>query len=137
MAGAHAPLGNVLFTGAARRIGAAIARALAANGYAVAIHYRHSLNEAEALRDEIVMAGGKAVLCAADLENPAEAETLMARASDALGEAFHALVHNASVLAFACATDATSAGLEANFRAKVLGPKIGRAKGWERVCKFG
>src|SRR3546814_4217416 len=108
MAGAHAPLGNVLFTGAARRIGAAIARALAANGYAVAIHYRHSLNEAEALRDEIVMAGGKAVLCAADLENPAEAETLINRASDALGEPLHALVNNASVFAFDRASDVRS-----------------------------
>src|SRR3546814_8830537 len=100
MAVVHAPLGKVRSTGDARRIGAAIARALAANGDAVAIHYRHSLNEAEALRDEIVMAEGKAVLCAADLENPAEAETLMDRASDALGEPFHALVNNASVFAF-------------------------------------
>src|SRR3546814_12152320 len=97
MAGAHAPLGNVLITGAARRIGAAIARALAANGYAVAIHYRHSLNEAEALRDEIVMAGGKAVLCAADLETPAQAATLMDRATDALADPFHPPAHNASV----------------------------------------
>src|SRR3546814_17849992 len=86
MAGAHAPLGNVLITGAARRIGAAIARAIAANGYAVAIHYRHSLIEAEALRGEIVMAGGKAVLCAAALENPAEEETRMSRARYAHGE---------------------------------------------------
>src|SRR3546814_19701670 len=122
MAGAHAPIGNVLITGAARRIGAAIARALAANGYAVASHYRHSLNEAEALRDEIVMAGGKAVLRAADLENPAEAETLMDRASDALGEPFHALVNNASVFAFERASDANMPGLEAHFRAHVFAP---------------
>src|SRR3546814_11394233 len=86
----------------------------------------------EALRDEIVMAGGKAVLCAADLENPAEAETLMDRASDALGEPFHALVNNASVFAFDRASDATQAGLEAHFRAN----EIGRASCRERVCQY-
>src|SRR3546814_11598342 len=80
--------------------------------------FRSSLNEAEALRDEIVMAGGKAVLCAADLENPAEAETLMDRASDALGEPFHALVNTASVFAFDRASDATQAGLEAHLDRK-------------------
>src|SRR3546814_14939251 len=70
------------------------------------------------------MAGGKAVLCAADLENPAEAETLMDRASDALGEPFHALVNNASVFAFARASDAPQAGLEAHFRANVFAPLL-------------
>src|SRR3546814_5953391 len=68
------------------------------------------------------MAGGKAVLCAADLENPAEAETLINRASDALGEPLHALVNNASVFAFDRASDVTQAGLEAHFRANVFAP---------------
>jgi len=43
----------VLVTGAARRIGAAIATTLHANGANVAIHYRGSANEAEALAAEL------------------------------------------------------------------------------------
>ncbi|HKF64636.1 MAG TPA: SDR family NAD(P)-dependent oxidoreductase, partial [Dongiaceae bacterium] len=42
-----------LVTGAARRIGAAIARDLARHGWAVAVHYRASEGEAEALAREI------------------------------------------------------------------------------------
>ena len=39
-------LKNVLVTGAARRIGAAIAHDLAANGWAVAVHYQDSADDA-------------------------------------------------------------------------------------------
>ena len=46
-AGRHAPL--ILVTGAARRVGAEIARSLHAAGARVALHYRHSAGEAEAL----------------------------------------------------------------------------------------
>ena len=46
------PEKTVLITGAARRIGAAIARSLAAEGWAVAVHYHRSAEEAEALADE-------------------------------------------------------------------------------------
>ncbi|MBK5264326.1 MAG: SDR family NAD(P)-dependent oxidoreductase, partial [Alphaproteobacteria bacterium] len=81
-----APLGNVLVTGAARRIGAAIARDVAAHGYGVVIHYRTSGDEAKALQTEIVAAGGRAVLCEADLAKAGEAEALIDRAGIALGE---------------------------------------------------
>ncbi len=45
---------SALITGAARRIGAVIARTLHAAGMNVAIHYRGSAAEAEALRDELL-----------------------------------------------------------------------------------
>jgi pteridine reductase len=48
---AGAPL--ILVTGAARRVGAAIARRLHAGGARLALHYRHSAGEAEALAAEL------------------------------------------------------------------------------------
>src|SRR5437763_5899618 len=49
-----------LVTGAARRIGRALALALAQDGFAVAIHHHNSRTEAAALADEISAGGGKA-----------------------------------------------------------------------------
>jgi pteridine reductase len=43
----------VLITGAAKRVGADIARALHRAGYDLALHYRHSRNEMDALRSEL------------------------------------------------------------------------------------
>ena len=43
----------VLITGAARRIGAALARGLHAQGLTIVIHYRHSKQDAEKLSDEL------------------------------------------------------------------------------------
>ena len=59
-----------LVTGAGRRLGQALARALAGRGMTVAIHYNSSGSGAEALREEIVAAGGRAACFAADLRDP-------------------------------------------------------------------
>lgn len=62
-----APTRTVLITGAARRIGRAIALDLAEAGWAVAIHYRNSGAEAEALARQIRDGGGRAGIFQADL----------------------------------------------------------------------
>jgi len=64
---------TAIVTGAAKRIGAEIGRALAADGWSVLVHYRSSQAEAEALAREI---GGRTV--AADLADPGAAATIMA-----------------------------------------------------------
>ncbi len=84
-----------LVTGAGRRIGAAIARDLARHGWAVAVHYRGSRREAEALVREIEAAGGRAAALSCDLAREAEVETLIPRAVEALGP-LTCLVNNAS-----------------------------------------
>lgn len=124
MARAAAPLGTVLITGAARRIGAAIARDLAGRGYGVVIHYRNSASEAKALRAEIASAGGRAALCEADLDKPAEAETLIDRAAIAIGEPLTALVNNASLFAFDRAGEVARDGMERHFRTNLLAPVL-------------
>ena len=74
-----------LVTGAARRIGRAIALALHEAGYAVAIHTQNSVAEAETLRDEIVRRGGRAAVVRADLSDHAAVAGLVAVAAAAVG----------------------------------------------------
>ena len=85
-----------LVTGAAQRIGRAIAADLAANGYAVAIHYRRSREPAEALAGEIRAAGGRAATVAGDLADLGTVAAIMTEAGAALGPVT-LLVNNASL----------------------------------------
>ena len=84
-----------LVTGAATRIGRTIAEALAHDGWAVAVHHRESGEAARDVVAGIERAGGRAVALRADLAEEAEVETLVARATDALGP-LGCLVNNAS-----------------------------------------
>lgn len=74
-----------LVTGAARRIGRAIARELSRAGHAVAIHAWNSAGEAEALAHEIKSAGGAAAVVRADLSDHAAVMRLVPAAVAALG----------------------------------------------------
>lgn len=86
----------VLVTGAARRIGAAIATRLHADGWRVAIHCGTSRAEADALAAALnARRAGSAAVFAADLREPDAATALIAAVQAALG-APAALVNNAS-----------------------------------------
>jgi NAD(P)-dependent dehydrogenase (short-subunit alcohol dehydrogenase family) len=85
---------TALVTGAARRIGAAIARNLAKAGYAVAIHANRSRDAAEALAAEIESNGGRAAMVTADLADHAAVAPLIEQAVAALGP-LTLLVNNA------------------------------------------
>ena len=84
-----------LVTGAATRIGRTIAEELAQDGWAVAVHHRESGDAAREVVAGIESAGVRAVALRADLAEEAEVETLVARATDALGP-LGCLVNNAS-----------------------------------------
>ncbi len=88
--------GTALITGAARRIGRAIALDLAAHGWTVAVHYGDSAAEAAAVVAEIEAAGGRAAAFDADLAREDEVEALVPRCVEALGP-LHCLINNASV----------------------------------------
>jgi len=77
--------GTVLVTGAARRIGRAIALDFADQGWSVAVHYGRSAEDAQAVVAEIARKGAKAVALAADLAVEAEVLSLLPRAAEALG----------------------------------------------------
>jgi NAD(P)-dependent dehydrogenase (short-subunit alcohol dehydrogenase family) len=84
-----------LITGAARRIGRAIALSLAERGYDIAVHYHKSEDAAKTLVAEIEAYGRKAVAIAAHLEAQSQVEALIPKASRLLGPVT-LLVNNAS-----------------------------------------
>lgn len=112
-----------LVTGAAHRIGRAIALDLAAEGWALALHYHRSEDAAAKLASDIEAAGGRAVALSADLSEEADVESLIPRAVDALGP-LGLLVNNASVFELDDALDATRQSwdrhLEPNLRAPFI-----------------
>jgi pteridine reductase len=85
-----------LVTGAGKRVGRAIAMALAERGATIAIHYRSSRTEAEEGVARIAARGGRAQAFAADLENVAAIEQMVAQALAAFGR-IDVLVNCASV----------------------------------------
>lgn len=88
-----------LVTGAARRIGAVLARTLAQAGYAVALHYRHSADEARALAAALTADGHAVELFQADLSTPAESQALVAAVRARFGR-LDLLVNNASLFEY-------------------------------------
>ena len=85
-----------LVTGAAKRIGRALALCLAGRGYDVAVHFAGSREEAEGLVREIGSLGQQGVALAANLLDDKETEELVPRATRALGP-LAVLVNNASI----------------------------------------
>jgi pteridine reductase len=86
-----------LVTGAGRRLGRAMAAALAGRGMTLAIHHHSSSAGAEELRDEIVSAGGRAACFEADLTDAHAARAVPARVVAEFGR-LDVLVNSAAVM---------------------------------------
>lgn len=111
---------TALVTGAAKRLGRAMALELAAQGHDVAVHYNGSADDAEATCAEIRALGVNATALQADLLDEAAVQTLMPRAVDALGPV-DILINNASIFEYDTIESATRATwdrhMESNLRA--------------------
>ena len=84
-----------LVTGAVRRIGRAIALALAGDGAAVVINTRSSRTEADAVAAEIEATGGRALVHLADVTDEAAVQTMVDAAVERFGR-LDILVNNAA-----------------------------------------
>jgi NAD(P)-dependent dehydrogenase (short-subunit alcohol dehydrogenase family) len=91
---ASEPANILLVTGASRGIGAAVARLAGPRGYAVAVNYRQSREEALAVVEQIQGAGARAEAFQADVGDPEQVARLFAEIDGRLGP-ITALVNNA------------------------------------------
>ena len=114
---------TAIVTGASKGIGAAIAKALAAAGAAVAVNYASDKEGAERVVAEITGKGGKALAIRADMSKAAEVKQLFEATKKALG-APKVLVNNAGVFDFKPVQDVTEADFHRHVDINVLGPML-------------
>jgi NAD(P)-dependent dehydrogenase (short-subunit alcohol dehydrogenase family) len=116
-------LKNVLVTGAAKRLGRAIALDLAAAGWNIAVHYNGSVADAEEVAAEIRANGCKAALVQADFAREEETAAAVPAAAKAIGP-LTALINSASLFENDDWRSATRKSwddhMEANLRAPFL-----------------
>ena len=108
--------GILIITGASRGIGAATAKLAGARGWAVAVNYNASADQAEAVVAAISKAGGKAVAIHADVATAAGAKHLFAETDRQLGPAT-GLFNNAGIVhAYTPITELTEVTLNEHWR---------------------
>jgi 3-oxoacyl-[acyl-carrier protein] reductase len=107
-------------TGASKGIGAAIARALAKAGAAVAVNYASNKADADRVVGEIIKAGGKAVAIQADVAKRADVKRLFEETREKLGRP-NILVNNAGVYKFGPLESLTEQDFHRHFDTNVLG----------------
>ena len=107
-------------TGASKGIGAAIAKALAAEGASVAVNYATSRAGAEAVVNTITAAGGAAVAVGGDVAKAEDAKAIVDATLKAFGR-LDILVNNSGVYSFAPIEAITEADYRRMFDVNVLG----------------
>ncbi|MFT5540286.1 MAG: NAD(P)-dependent dehydrogenase (short-subunit alcohol dehydrogenase family) [Alphaproteobacteria bacterium] len=113
---------SVLITGAAKRIGRAIALGFAAKGWHIFAHYHGSVDDAQTLADDITAAGGTASLIPADL---ADAEAAQALIGDCIMERpLDCVINNAAAFSYdfpgALNDDVWQTAIAVNLRAPII-----------------
>lgn len=107
-------------TGASKGIGAAIAKALAAEGASVVVNYASSKAGADAVVTAITDAGGKAVAVGGDVSNATQAQGIIDAAIKTYGR-LDILVNNSGVYEFAPIEAITEEHFHKQFNVNVLG----------------
>jgi len=116
---------SALVTGAAKRIGRAIALALAQRGWDVVVHYGQSEADALVLVQEILDSGRNAKAIQCDLADEAAVKELLMRADALLGPGsapISCIVNNASLFERDSATDFSQSTLDAHMHPNLVAP---------------
>jgi NAD(P)-dependent dehydrogenase (short-subunit alcohol dehydrogenase family) len=116
--------GKALVTGAARRLGRAMALYLAGRGFDVAVHYAGSAAEAESVAAEIRAMGRRAVTLHADLLDEDATAGLVPAAAEGLGGPLNVLVNNASIFEHDTLASATSDSWHRHFGSNLRAPFV-------------
>jgi 3-oxoacyl-[acyl-carrier protein] reductase len=109
-----------IITGGSRGIGAAIARRLAADGFAVVINYAGKAAEAAALARTIETAGGKALSVQADVSDAAAVARLWDTAEAEFG-GVDVLVNNAGIMKLATIAEGDDALIDSQIAVNLKG----------------
>lgn len=117
----------VLVTGGAVRLGAAISRAVAAAGAAVAIHCHTHGKEAEVLADELRADGAAVHIAQADLRRADEVARLFDRVETAMGRV-SGLVNNAGIIAGTPLDDFDASAATGLFELNAMAPLLTTAQ---------
>lgn len=107
-------------TGASKGIGAGIAKSLAAAGASVVVNYASSKEGADAVVEQIVANGGKAVAVKGDISKQADIDFLFEETKKAYGQV-DILVNNAGVYEFGSLEQITEEHYNRQFNINVLG----------------
>ena len=114
--------GKLLITGAAKRIGAAIATQLASDGWHVIIHCNQNRQSADELCNNLLQKGQKADVLQADLSDSDACVQLIQEASQ--GRCLDALINNASLFVYDEITDFSANTLQSHMAVNVAAPAI-------------
>jgi len=112
---------TVLITGAARRIGRALAESLAADGWTVAVHFHGSSQAADEALAAITAKGGEAIACEADLSDAKAVEALVPTVVKQIGP-LGCLINNASLFERDDIHTATLASWESHIAVNLRAP---------------
>ncbi len=112
---------SAIVTGAAKRIGAGIAKALGNEGWFVYLHYNSSSEEAKQVLHEIKSSGGNGKLINMDLNNPDCGEQIINQI-DRAAPPVELLINNAARFEYDNISNINSVSLDQHFFANVRGP---------------
>lgn len=115
--------GTVVITGAARRIGRAIALDLAEHGWNIAVHYNSSQTEAEEVAGEVVRYGVKVDIFQADLADEGACEQLVPAINEKMG-LLTCLINNASVFEHDTPESATRQSWDRHMQVNLRAPFV-------------